>query len=170
MNTSKIGEWLKVGVSISVLAGVLLVAWEVNQNTKLAAHERVSDVSQMWTEIILFEYENDVWLLYKKSIETPQDLTDRDLLRLDTWLGLIMDTAVSNDFQNRAHGLQSNVTERAALYAEYYFSGLFSRAWLKDNTDWYVEDAPELIEKLLEEIDKTPANTEFERLKRLRSY
>jgi hypothetical protein len=126
----------------------------------LAAHERVSDVNQMWGEILRFEFENDVLLLHKKSIEAPHELTDQEKLRLESWLSMIMGVVVLNDMQNRVHGLQGNPTNQAPLYAEYYFSGQYSRTWLRENKAWYDDDAPELIEKLLEEFDRVPASTE----------
>jgi len=169
VKTPRFGEWLQIGVSTSVLAGVILVGWELKQNNELAAHERISEVFQLWGEIYRFEYENDVKLLYKKSIETPQDLTDGEVLRLDIWLNLVMETVVLNDVQNRLHGLQGNPTDQAALYADYYFTGEFSRAWFAESKEWYVE-APELMEKIQEEIDKRPASSEFDLLKQLRSY
>jgi hypothetical protein len=40
----------------------------------------------------------------------------------------------------------------------------------KKNKDWYIPDTPELIEKLLEEFEVTPARAEFDTLQRQRSY
>ena len=169
MKSSKFGELLQIGVSVSVLAGVALVGWELKQNNELAAHERLSEVNQLWTGIYQFEYENNVKMLYKKSIESPNELTDEEILRLDTWLNMVMDVVVLNDVQNRVHGLQSNPTELAAEYADYYFTSEFSRRWLQLNKSWYV-DSPQLIQRLQEEIDKTPPSKSYHLLERLRFH
>jgi hypothetical protein len=170
VNKSNFAEWLQRAVAVSVLAGVLLVAWELTQNNKLAGYERIADVNQMWTGIYDFEHENDVWLLYKKSIENPQDLTDRELLTLDNWLNRLMDVLVLNAMQNRVHGIGRGPEAQIDVYAGYYFGSQFSRAWLIDAKDWYMEDSPELTEKLIEEFRKTPAVTEYEQLEQLRSF
>ncbi len=170
MNKSKFAEWLQTAVAMSVLAGVLLVAWELTQNNKLAGYERIADVNQMWTAIYDFEHENDVWLLYEKSIENPQDLTDRELMTLDNWLNRLMDIMVLNAMQNREHGIGGGPQKQPDEYVDSYFTSPFTRAWLIDGEDWYLEDSPELIETLLEEFRKTPAVTEYDRPELLRSF
>ena len=90
--------------------------------------------------------------------------------RISSWLDMSLGAAVSNDLQNRVHGLQQLSAEQAPAYAELYFGSLVTRAWLNENKDWLYQDAPDFIEKLLEGIDKMPVQTEFEYLQRLRLY
>ena len=170
MNNSKFAEWLQTAVAVSVLAGVLLVAWELTQNNKLAGYERIADVNQMWADIYDFEHENAVWLSYKKSIENPQDLTDEELLTLDSWMNRLMDVMVLNAMQNREHGISSGPMARPDVYVDDYFGSPFTRAWLIDAKDWYMEDAPELVEILIEEFRETPALSEYDRFEQLRLF
>ncbi len=36
MESSKIGYWLQVGANIGILAGLILVGFQINQNTKIS--------------------------------------------------------------------------------------------------------------------------------------
>ncbi len=36
MNSSKLNEWLQITTSLGVIAGLIIVGYEINQNTRLA--------------------------------------------------------------------------------------------------------------------------------------
>lgn len=169
MKKPDLSGWLQHVVSLSVLAGVLLVAWEVSQNNKLAAYERVAEVNQMWMEIYQYETQENIWILYQKSIEAPDELTDSELVTLDNWLSWVMDIIVLNVMQNREHGLQNAPLQQAGDYANHYFVSQFSRNWLIDNRHWFM-DAPEMAEAIIKHFDESPPATEFSRVECLRSY
>lgn len=97
------------------------------------------------------------------------ELTDSELVTLEIWLGWVMDIIVLNVLQNREHGLQDGPLLQAGDYADYYFTSQFSRNWLIDNQYW-LRDAPEIAEAIIKHFDKSPAATEFSRIKCLRSY
>ena len=169
MSSSRMDYWLQTGTSLAVLIGVLLVGWELRQTNMIAAIERVNDNVQMWESLYEFEYENDVLLLVKKATESPEELTDNELLKLEIYLNRVMNILFINEISNEAHGFLGPSAE-AALYAEYYFGYEFSRAWLRDGADWYMLDAPKLIQALLHEIDSTPPTNEFTLLNQLKAF
>ena len=169
MNSSKADYWLQTSTSIAVLLGVLLVFWELRQTNKISSIERINESNQLYDALYEFEYENDIWLLVKKATESPQELTDKELLQLEIWLNRVVNILVANEASNKAHGLLGPSAD-AKLYADYYFASAFARAWLRDSAEWYAGDAPELIEALIEATENTPPTTEFTLLDELRQF
>lgn len=75
MKASKISEWLQVIGSFGVLAGLILVALQIQQNTVLVRAELVSNASDAWINIDASKQSENFASVLAKSIVNPQELT-----------------------------------------------------------------------------------------------
>ncbi len=60
MQISKLNEWVNVGAAISVLTGLLLVAYELRQNNELAKAETVRALWELDSELRQLELQSDI--------------------------------------------------------------------------------------------------------------
>ncbi len=82
MKASKINEWLQVIGSFGGLAGLILVALQIQQNTVLVRAELVSNASDAWINIDASKQSENFASVLAKSIVNPQELTTAESLEL----------------------------------------------------------------------------------------
>ena len=105
MQVSKLNEWVNVGAAISVLAGLLLVAYELRQNNELAKAETVRALWELDSELRQLELQSDILPLLRTSVDEPSSLTDEEIDRLDTYLALAMQNQLSVATMRDTYGL-----------------------------------------------------------------
>lgn len=167
---SKLTAWIELAAAASVLIGLLFVAQELRQNNRHARAESVRDLFQMWSDIYQFQFENDVHQLIGKSIKQPDELSDDDILRIGSYLSMVINAQLTQATMQKEGGLVvGSIEDDAPSIARSYFSSEVSRAWLKANEDWIAYFAPEFYQALIEEIDRNPVSDEIPELKNIRS-
>lgn len=90
MQTSKLSTLLEVATGIAVLVGLLFVVQELKQNNQYAQAESTRDLFQMWSDVYEFAAENKIDQLRKKATDNPSELSDNDLIALDTFYWKMM--------------------------------------------------------------------------------
>ena len=169
MQVSKVNDWLQIIASIGVLVGVLLVAHELKQNNELAKSETIRGLYQMWTDIYQFEFENDIELLIRKSVEEPENLSDAEYYHLDDYYSLLMNAMLAQASMDRYQLALGTVIDEAPFLADEYFGNRFARAWFFENKGWAELLEPEFAEALAREIENSPAQTKDDYLDRIKS-
>jgi len=86
MQSSKLNNYLQVLASVGVLIGLFVVAYELRQNTSIAAAEHSRELHLAWIDIASFESESNIVEVVIKSVEHPDSLTAEDLYKLNSWL------------------------------------------------------------------------------------
>ena len=93
---SKLAKWSGVASNVVILAGLILVAYELNQNSQLARAALINDGT---------EFENANWQvllgespieLLAKSIECPEKMTFADYITMDSYYFLSMNVIYRN--------------------------------------------------------------------------
>ncbi len=159
MGTSKLNEWLQILASLGVLAGLILVAYELQQNTSVAKAEHSRDAFYAWLEIANIEMQGDLGRVVIKSYEEPDRLTPEDLYKLNAWLISIMSLyAYGQDANELGVAVRFSVIDD--WYAEYLFGSKYSRHWFERNKGWLGEGNVEIITRVIQE---TPVMTEWPR-------
>ncbi len=86
MNQPKLKSWLSIVAYVGLLAGIALVAYEINQNSKLARMALVKEgnvaSNQFWANL-MGETPVDV---IAKSVECPKAMTYSDYIAMDAYL------------------------------------------------------------------------------------
>ena len=75
MNTQKYSGWLQVSANLGILAGLVLVGFQMQQNTNLLKTQLIYDESSRYIQnerLMQGENPAEVWA---KSIESPSELT-----------------------------------------------------------------------------------------------
>jgi hypothetical protein len=162
---SKWTGWIELAAALSVLIGLIFVAMEIRQSNDHARAESIRDLYQMWSNIYQFEYENDILLLVRKSIEKPDELSEGDYLRLGKYLDLVMNAQLAQATMQVEGGLVvGEVESEAPEFARSYFSSKASRSWLRANEGWISSYGPAFYSALIDEIEKNPVATKMPQL------
>ena len=129
MNSSKLGNWLQIVGNLGLLTGLVLVAFQIRQNSEITRTQLVHDsflASQMMQLAFAGENPSKSWT---KAIFEPESLTNEDLVVLDwimraNWTRAMRIEAMEN------MGLQIfNPQAPAMVTVQEYLGNAFGKAW-----------------------------------------
>ena len=165
MNTSKVHDWLQILTSLGVLAGLILVAYEIRQNTGIAVAEASQEAYNGWTQVSSSELETNIGDIYVRSIEDPESLSSADIFKLNAWYTLIMSQYDLSDAIGRFN-VAENFVGIDDSDIEYYFMSEFSRVWFEESTNWI---RPVNVKKISDFIETTPVSPEWQFAERIKT-
>ena len=87
METTKLGYWLQVGANVGILAGLILVGLQINQNTKISHADLTARSYELAMEFNRTMMGENPSLALAKAAMDPTSLTDDELIVLNnfTW-------------------------------------------------------------------------------------
>ena len=146
-------DGLETFTLVSILAGLILVAYEIRQNNDFAEADAVRALSTGWQQIYSSIYETDIASIHIKSIEDPQNLTSAEILKMSAWLSLIVNQfslEFSMEYRNLGwdYGDIPNGTgEALAGSFDYFFGNRFARSWYLENRFWMDTEIVEIMDR-----------------------
>ncbi len=130
MNLDQLNRWLTPLANVALLAGLILVAYELNQNRSLARMELVNEgnvvQNQIWANL-MGELPGDV---IARAIECPEEMTYSDFMAMDAFLFTSMNTLYRN-YELAEEGIFTAEEWRKSVetYASWFLGNPFGRAW-----------------------------------------
>ena len=150
MQGSRVNGWLQIFASVSIFAGLLLVAYEINESNRVATTESIAALNSAAIEMSIAEYQSDIHSLYIKSFENPDELSPTEIMKLNSW------TASNVMF----YGWNSDMYQLGTVrfdprgdfvdVADIYFGSKFGRAWYAQNRYWINPELAEVMDTALE--------------------
>ena len=146
-------DGLETFTSVSILAGLILVAYEIRQNNEFAEADAVRALTVGWQQIDMSTLETDIASIHIKSIEDPQNLTSAEILKMSSWLSLIVNQyslEFSMDYRNLGYdyGDVPNGTEQSLVGGfDYFFGYRFARSWYLENRFWIETGIVEIMDR-----------------------
>jgi hypothetical protein len=111
MDSNGINRWMTLGANLGVLAGIIFLAFELQQNTVATELEAVSNFQNTFSEIELFVAGNPEFAeLLVKSRES-EELTPTDHLRLSIFYGNLLFSWQYTHFQYKTGALDEDIWE-----------------------------------------------------------
>ena len=150
VNSEKLNDWMQIIAAAGVIGGLLLVAYELRQNTQHVIGETVRVLYVEYRTIVRSEYESDIAALVVKCIEQPQDLTDSEILEVSAYLTVIIGFYDQHYDLHELGVVQSSGLNSLKEEVDYVFTSRFGRAWFAANKDWMQPEVAETIERQLE--------------------
>ena len=130
MNLDRLNRWLTPIANVALLAGLVLVAYELNQNRSLARMGLVNEgnvvQNQIWANL-MGEFPGEV---IARAIECPEEMTYADFMAMDAFLFISMNTLYRN-YELAEEGIFTTEEWRQAVetYASWFLGNPFGRAW-----------------------------------------
>jgi len=129
MKSERINSWLSLGANIGVVVGLMLVAYQINQDVELTKVQLFSDVTTSMNEFNQALMGDDPSEIIAKSIETPHELTLAELQIMDAYLMTAINEIRRLELLRRS-GL--NVEDSMEGIHAYYFGTNYARAWFQE--------------------------------------
>jgi hypothetical protein len=114
---------------ISVVAGLLLVAYQINQATSIASAQARAEYSAGWRSVDATRQSENFSEVLAKSIYYPNELTPGEILELDAYYTGILDQIQSAKANWEAGIRTSHWQGSVDFLAQSYFGNEFSRSW-----------------------------------------
>jgi hypothetical protein len=115
--------------TISVVAGLLLVAYQINQATSIASAQARAEYSAGWRSVDSTRQSENFAEVLAKSIYYPNELTPGEILELDAYYIGILDQIQSAKANWEAGIRTSHWQVTVDFLAQSYFGNEFSRSW-----------------------------------------
>ncbi len=159
--------WLSLVASLAILVGLVLVAIELNQNTK---HLRL----QLLDQITARQNENNRALLgenptaaIEKSVREPENLTYAELLIVDAHLINVVSGWEDRFFLHEAGLVEASDWERKIEgEVNWFFGNRFAKTWWRESAREFVE--PEVARYIDETLKAVGDNDTFNYWQRTR--
>lgn len=140
MDSGRFVNWLQIAGNFGLIAGLVLVAIQINQNTEIARAQLVSESYRAQMEVPLALMGEEPAKSWSRAIHAPEELTDEDLVVLDAmlfkgWLNLSRIEYLVD------LGYGGGVEEPAKLFAWDYLNHPFGMNWWETRSDWTVAPA-----------------------------
>ena len=161
MSRDEIGDWIQIIATIGVLAGLILVAVEIRQNSRLV-HAELNAQQMFHLESVYGAFRNPEFaVVFQKSITQPESLTPAEELMIDghyrtlisfLWLDLVLvDRQVFEDTN--------------AYWADYAvrhgIGTVFGQKWWSQHKLGYSDRTERLIDESLERLKKGQVRMEY---------
>ena len=166
MQASRIKEWLQVVGGFGVLAGLILVALQIQQNTVLVRAELLSNAWDAWVEIDASKQGENFAGVLGKAIESPRDLTIAEMVELDGYLYTYLDQ-LGREHEMYDLGVFDDPWQGLIPISIHgYFGNQFAQSWWAE-TKWKFH--PEIVEVIDREMESISTNQDIEYVGRIRA-
>ncbi len=152
LNLDKLTPWLTIAANVGLLAGMVLVAYEINQNSQLARVTMVNEgnvaSNQFWANL-MGETPGDA---IGMSVECPEAMTFSDWFVMDAFLFTGMNYLYRN-FELAQEGIftKEDWQEVVKGYTGWYLGNPFGRAWWEEEgRNFFADEFVDYVDMQLE--------------------
>jgi hypothetical protein len=156
LKSIKLESWIGVVGNLAVVAGLVVVAIELRQNSIVANGELSSQFQGHWQEMDRSRQDPSFAIVYAKSIEQPEELTLAEKVQLDGYYWTAMDQLDLAQDLVESGLFESPYEEIVRSNVRYIFTTPYARAWwasYKELSD------PITISIVDDELSRFPAET-----------
>ena len=154
METDHVNRWLTLGANVGVIAGLILLAAEINQNTKVSEMQFYIERRAIVNELSQAMLDTESSEARTKSIVNPQSLSLSDIDKLGSILSLRLNiwrlSFVLEERGFREKGSALNYLEQTI---EDLFGNPAAQTWWKHHRDRYPPDFAATIDHALVDVD-----------------
>jgi len=151
MDLKKMAEILKPIGNLAVVAGIVLVVLELNQNSKLVEAQLESDEFASWLAVDASKQSETFGEVLAKSIERPEELTLGEMVELDGYLYTYLDLLWRRETLHTL-GIGSDLEVQARTSMTYYFGNRFAQAWWAESKFRFEDEFVTTIDRLMPEV------------------
>jgi hypothetical protein len=133
MNPEKLSRWLTIVANIGILAGLALVAYELNQNARLARADLINDGNNIANQIYSSALGENPLEAVTRAYECPEKMNFTDFVVVDIYLFTAMNNFYRN-YQLSKEGLFSDTDWKSNVdaYSLWFLKKGFSRVWWEE--------------------------------------
>lgn len=153
MDSDRVARLLTLAANVGVIVGIVFLVLEMRQTSAIASAQVRLDYAAGWRSVDESRQDESFSEVLTKSIETPEELTLNEFVRLDAYYSGILDQLLTAQTA-RATGLVDGAfSEVASSIGAIYFSDEFARSWWRQvRSDWTISldnDFPSVLDKAI---------------------
>ena len=153
MKLDRFGGWLALAANLGVVAGLILLALELRQNTQVVKAQSVTNLFMGMAAGETAFMGEDTAAAYVKALDSPETLTDEEISIVWAYLNVRM-WSVQQAYSMHTLGLASDETwQTAKSWAFVSINFPFGQVWWDEVKFIYPSD-------MVEEIDRDSANAD----------
>jgi len=162
---SALVERLKGLGNLAVLAGIILIAVEIRQASRLVEAQLASDEAALWVEIDAPKQGENLADALAKAIEHPEDLTLAEMLEMDGYLYTFVGQLWRRG-QLYELGIGDSMETVVRSWVPEYFGNEFAQAWWAERKlEFFGSDFIEIVEQGIQDISPTQDRELYGRIK-----
>ncbi len=148
MDSEKFNRWLTLAANVGVIAGLVLVAIQINQNTQITKVQIANDyfLADMALELAMMGEEPAV--SWNKAVYTPDDLTTVDAVILDRYFNYGLVQVLRLQEMDKM-GMAPQGWEERVDYLGWHLGNEVGRRWWEQVKNDYSEDFRAKVDKIL---------------------
>jgi len=148
MGSEKVSRWLTLAANIGVIAGLVLVAIQINQNTEITKSQIANDyfLADMALELAMMG--EDPAYSWNKAVYNPDELTTKDAVILDRYFnyGLVQ---IHRLQEMDEMGMAPEGWQERVDYLEWHLGNEVGRRWWKQVKSDYPDDFRTQVDEIL---------------------
>ena len=169
MSQTRSRDWLVVIGNFSVVAGLILVAFQINQSAFLVRAEIGTSSYNRLVEsdrVIVDPSFAEVWA---KSLEQPENLTITEMIQLDGYLYSLIDLLEGDQWLYDIGIYEGSNEDLLAYTSGFIASNRFAMSWWTEMKSEYGRYQPVLVDEIDRHISSLQVKNGVERFKRIQS-
>ena len=170
MDANKVNKWLSLGANLGVLAGIILLAFEINQATLTTRAEMISSHNDRWVTIDLSWQDPEFAVAWAKAIEDPEELTVTEMIQLNGFMWSYFDhiDTISELYDLGIFDDSVDPVEQIiSINAYIFFGNRYSQAWLEENRENIGPRTMEIVDQVLIEVSAEETLDSYNRIRML---
>ncbi len=159
---------MSLGASLGVLAGIILLAYEINQATLTTRAEIISSHQDRWVKIDLSWQDREFAAAWAKAMEDPNELTVTEMIQLNGFMWSYFDHIDTNRLLWALGVLDDRSQtpeEIISINAYIFFGNKFSQAWLEENRKNLNPRTIEIVDQVMRKVTADETLDSYNRIK-----
>jgi hypothetical protein len=166
MDWNRLNGWIQLGANIGIVAGLVLVWMQINQNSELARASLFSEHQNGWMEIDQSLQSENFAQVLQKAIEEPENLSTSEMLEMRGYIYPHMDQFARTLVLYQLGVFKNDPTETIGEAVADVFGNRYSQAWWTENrANWN----PELVKIIDDRLLEIAFDSELQNLNRIRA-
>ncbi len=168
MDSERVNKWMSRGASIGVLAGIILLAYEINQATLTTRAEIINSYQDRWVTIDLTWQDREIAAAWAKALEDPNELTLTEMIQLNGFMWAYFDhiDTISKLWDlGILDDLTATPEEIISSNTYIFFGNKFSQAWLEENRENIGSRTMEIVDRVLSDVTADETLDSYIRIK-----
>ena len=152
MLTDTVNRWLTLSANVGVIAGLILVAVQINQNTQFTKAQIVNDYCLADMNLELAMMGDDPVVSWTKAVYAPNELNHVDAAILDRYFNYGM-VQISRLQKMHELGLADDDWEDRIYYLRWHLGNEVGRRWWVNYKDGVSNEFIQMVDEVLARSD-----------------